>query len=353
MPTDSNAPAALRRRVNDELTAFLERERNALPPEGRPLLDELEAVVTAGGKRLRPLFCYWGYRAAGGTDGRGIISVAAALELLHTFALVHDDLMDRSLLRRGRPSSFRALTELGRGVPHRGDAERFGLSAAVLVGDLALVLADRLLATADVPPAAAARAAARFDRMRVRAISGQYLDLLAAHRGDADEGTALRIGALKSAGYTVSDPLTIGGIVAGGDRATVQALEAFGEPLGEAFQIRDDILGAFGDPDRTGKDRDSDLREGKHTILLAKARARAGGDDRLLLTERVGMPDLTTAEAERVRRIIEATGALDAAIEMQEALTERARAALEGSAVPADAKRALRELAGQVSTRET
>lgn len=347
-----NSRTALRRRFTEELFAFLEEERGWLDLEIQPLLDELEAVISAGGKRLRPIFCYWGHRAAGGADGPPIIRAGAALEMLHTFAIVHDDVMDRSPMRRGRLSSFQVLAELARGIEHRGDPERFGVSAAVLAGDLALVLADRLLATTGFPADRMEAAGLLFDRMRVRAIAGQYLDLLAAHRGEADEATARRIGSLKAAGYTVADPLAIGATLAGANADVLEALEAYGRPLGEAFQVRDDVLGVFGDPERTGKDRDSDLREGKQTMLIARARATASDRDRRFLEERIGDPELEPEDGRRIREIILRTGALDASLELIGELTAEAKAALRPDATTPEARAALEALADEVSVRD-
>jgi geranylgeranyl diphosphate synthase type I len=338
-------------RVTDELLRFVENERDVVEPEAHPLLDELEALISAGGKRLRPRFCYWGHRAAGGNDSGEIIRACAALELLHTFALIHDDVMDRSASRRKRATTFRALAQLAAGVPHKGDPERFGISAAILTGILGFVLADRLFHLTGFAEDATVRATDRYDRMRLRAVGGQYLDLVAAHRGEADEETARRIGALKSGGYSVADPLVIGALLATDDPGIVDTLEGYGQPLGEAFQIRDDVLGVFGDPDATGKDRDGDLREGKQTVLLARARALATPAQRAILDELVGHPALTAEEGDRVREVIEATGALDRTNELIVDLTDRATKSLANGSLEADAERELRELAERATSR--
>lgn len=344
--------AELSRRIDDELVRFLETERPVLEPEAHPLLDELHALITSGGKRLRPRFCYWGHIGGGGSDDAPVLRAGAALELLHTFALIHDDVMDRSPLRRSRHSTFRALAELSRAVPHRGDPQRFGTSAALLTGLLGFVLADRLFLTSGFAPDVMQRATARFDHMRMRAIAGQYLDLLAAHRGEADEDTARRIGALKSGGYSVVDPLVIGALLARADDEVIDALEAYGQPLGEAFQITDDLLGVFGDPAVTGKERDGDLREGKQTVLLAKSRALAGPRERRFIEEKVGDPDLTSADADRVREIMTACGALEATHEAVRSLHARSVESLDPSVIGAAVAEALRELADEATSRD-
>lgn len=347
----TKSSVSLPERVAHELASFIAAERQNIESEAQALVDELERLVAAGGKRIRPRVCYWGHIAAGGSDGPEIVRVGAALELLHTFALIHDDVMDRSPLRRSRLSTFRALAELSAGVPHRGDPKRFGTSAAILTGLLGFVLADRLFLTSGFEPDVMQRATDRFDRMRTRTIAGQYLDILAAHRGDADAPTARRIASLKSAGYTVADPLAIGALCAGADERVVDVLDAYGFPLGEAFQLRDDILGTFGETVETGKDRDGDIREGKQTLLLARARDLAGAAERDHLDRVVGNDRLSKEDADRVREIVVSTGALEETDELIAELTVRAKEALDPAVVGEEAAAALTELADEVSKR--
>lgn len=328
-----------------------------LEPEARPLLDELESLILSGGKRLRPRFCYWGFRAAGGVDNDDIIRIGAALELLHTMALIHDDVMDRASVRRNRASAFRvfgrALGELSAGTEHRGDPQRFGASAAILCGMLGFVLADRLFRLARRSLVGSAAAAERYDRLRTRAIAGQYLDVLTAHRGSADEATTRRVASLKSGSYSVGDPLAIGALLAGGSDAIVSSLEAFGHPLGEAFQIRDDILGTFGDPATTGKDTEGDIREGKQTLLLARARERANDAQLKVLDRHVGNPELRPTDAESVREVIVATGALETANDLVRELCDAATSALEEAAIDDDVRAELLRLADEATSRRS
>ncbi len=219
------APAALtavRGRVEIVLQAFLAGEREELAaaaPEAAALVDELERLVGAGGKRLRPAFCYWGHLAAGGEDGEPILRASAALELFHTFALIHDDVMDGSAIRRGVVST----------------PARRGGSVAILAGDLAAVLADRLLHDSGFPAERLLVALRRFDRMRVEMAAGQLLDI----EGAGEQG---RVAALKTGSYSVEGPLQIGAALAGGSLEVMACLSRFGAPLGEAFQVRDDVL---------------------------------------------------------------------------------------------------------------
>lgn len=346
--------AELARRVDEDLGAFLADQRavmSSADPAVSPLFEELERVIGSGGKRLRPVFCCLGQMAAGAEVGAEGVRAAAALELLHTFAIVHDDVMDRSRSRRGSPASWVHLGEEHRRQRYVGDPGAYGLAAAVLAGDMALALADRALMGASFPSDRMARALARYDRMRVDVVAGQFLDVLAAHRGAADEEETRRIAVMKSGGYTVEAPLQIGAILAGADDELLRVLSRYGIALGEAFQLRDDVLGVFGDPDVTGKDRDSDLREGKRTVLLAKAIATVAGDDGRLLEERIGRPDMTPEEVEQARDLMESSGALDATVQLIDELVAGARAALDGERLPKQAASLLTEMAGIVAVR--
>lgn len=341
----------LAQRVTDELLGYIDSDRDLVEPEGQPLLDELAALVGAGGKRLRPLFCIWGYKASGGADEPAAIRTGAAIELLHTMALIQDDVMDASTMRRNRASTFVSLAELSAGVEHRGDPQRFGASAAILAGMLGFVLADRLFWRAGHPEDATSRAAHRYDALKARAIAGQYLDLLASHRGTADEETALRIATLKAGSYSVADPLAIGSLLASDDPDAVRALEEYGRPLGVAFQLRDDILSTFGDPDTTGKDCDGDIREGKQTVLLAKARKLSNVRERRVLKRIVGCAAATPADAELVREIFVSSGALLETEKLIDELTQTAVAALEAAPLARKAADALSGLANAATKR--
>ena len=344
----------LAERVDAELARFLGDQRKAVAgddPNAATIFDELDRVISSGGKRLRPLFCCLGYRATGAEIEDRTIRAAAALELLHTFAIVHDDVMDRSPTRRGEPASWVLLADTHRAEGMLGDPDQWGLSGAVLVGDLALVLAGRALHEAGFPAERLAPALERYDRMRAEVVVGQYLDVLAAHRGEVGEAEARRIAVLKSGGYTVEAPLHMGSLLAGGSPELLAVLSAYGVPLGEAFQLRDDLLGVFGDPAVTGKDRDSDLREGKRTVLVARAAAAAAPEDREFLRTRLGRPDLTAEEVERARAILEESGARATVVDLIEALVGAARAALRTEAIDPQAFDLLDALSGLVAAR--
>jgi geranylgeranyl diphosphate synthase type I len=235
------APAALdsvRRRVDEALASFLQERRETMAtiaPEAAEMVDELRRIVAAGGKRIRPAFCYWGYRAAGGDDGEPIVRAAAALELFHTFALIHDDVMDESETRRGEPTTYVRFAGARAGET---DALRFGRSVAVLIGDLAAVLADEALIDSGFASDRLLPALRRYTLMREEVAAGQFLDVRGAVGAPAPD----RIALLKTGAYTVEGPLHVGALLAGGSPELLAALSRFARPLGMAFQFRDDLI---------------------------------------------------------------------------------------------------------------
>lgn len=341
------ACADLAARVEKALAGFL-AEQSDLVASGDPgvlaAFEELERVIGSGGKRLRPVFCCLGHMAAEGEVGDELYRVGAALELLHTFAIVHDDVMDRSAVRRGENTTWIHLAEKHRRSAFRGDPEGYGISAAVLVGDLAMTLADRAFLESGFPPERLLPGFARYNRMRTDMVAGQFLDVVAANRGEVHEQEARRIAVLKSGAYTVEGPLHIGAILAGARPPLLSGLSTYGVALGEAFQLRDDILGVFGDPSVTGKDRDSDLREGKRTVLIARAMAAASPADREFVDDRLGRADLSEEEVERIRGIIHLSGALEATGSLVDELGARAKSAIDPELIPPDVWALLAEL---------
>jgi geranylgeranyl diphosphate synthase, type I len=338
------APAVEARidRLLDEETA----RWGLVDPELIAPLAALRGFVLDGGKRLRPAFCHWAYVGAGGdaTD-RVVIDAGAALELLHAFALLHDDVMDGSSMRRGRPTVHVDFAARHGAASWRGEARRFGEGVAILVGDLAFVYADLLMV--GVPAAATAI----FNELRVELNIGQALDLIGTAEARRDRPMAHRIATYKSGKYTIERPLHLGAALTGRLDELAEPLSAYGLPLGEAFQMRDDVLGTFGDPDVTGKPVGEDLREGKPTPLLAIVTARAGaaGSD---LLDRVGASDLGDDEVVAIQALMIETGAKDETERLVDELAAEAVAALDRVAITAEARSALTELAAFVARRD-
>jgi len=311
----------------------------------------LRDLVLAGGKRLRPAFCHWAFVGAGGVpDDPRVADAGAALELLHTFALVHDDVMDGSEFRRGAPSTHRRFIERHEALGWRSESRRFGEGAAILIGDLAFVYADMLLGQG--PP----DVHRIFDELRVELCVGQYLDLVGTSSGSNDAAQAARIQRYKSGKYTVERPLHLGAALAGRLDELRAPLSAVGLPLGGAFQLRDDLLGVFGDERVTGKPVGDDLREGKLTPLVAVAARRVaeGSTDRGAadLLARIGHADLGDDEIAALQALLVESGAREEIEATIATLVTESRHALAQVAISPEARAALAELAAYVAWRD-
>ena len=326
----------LRNRVQAAVDAEMQVQRTVLVPVGDELGPLVDAVVRliAGGKRLRAGFLYWGYRASGRPDSDALVRLAASMEFFQAAALLHDDVMDGSDTRRGMPAAHRAFAALHSDSGWAGDSARFGESAAILAGDLCLQWSDELYATSGLPAEDLERGRRTFDTMRTQLMGGQYLDLLESARGWERLDTATRIDSArnviryKSAKYTIEHPLLIGASVGGVAATDMARLSEYGLSLGEAFQLRDDVLGVFGDPSTTGKPAGDDLREGKRTVLVALALDQADTDQAALFEKLFGQPDLDAAGVDQLRGIIADTGAVGQVETMIGQLAAQARAAL-------------------------
>lgn len=306
----------------------LEQEVTRYGAHARDLVEALRTSLD-GGKRLRPAFAFWTWRAVTEAPARAVersphagratvLGVGVALELFQAAALVHDDVMDRSDTRRGRPAAHRAFAARHVADRWHGPADAFGESAAILLGDLALIASERQLAAAlDGAPAEVARQVRHvFDVMRTEVTVGQYLDVLGqalpwGQDPAADEERARAVVRSKSARYSVEHPMALGAALGGGDADDVAVARRVGRRLGEAFQLRDDMLGVFGDPATTGKPAGDDLREGKHTVLVARAYAHSGETDRELLRRHLGDRALDDAGVARLREVVRRSGAVE------------------------------------------
>jgi geranylgeranyl diphosphate synthase type I len=349
----------VRAAVSAALGEFLDRQRStlaAMDPGLAPVVDEVCAVA-GGGKRLRPLFAYWGWRGArdagsgAGEDDAAVLRAVAALEFVHASALVHDDVMDGAATRRGRPATHVGFADRHAEGDLDGDRGLFGTGAAILVGDLALVWSDELLRCSGISEAALSRARAVWDTMRTEVTAGQYLDLLRAAGGLPGPEGALKVARYKSAGYTVQRPLQLGVAIAGAGPRTIEACTAIGLPLGEAFQLRDDVLGVFGDPAVTGKSADDDLREGKQTLLVALAEEATDDAGRALLARHLGNQDADPSDFDALRQLIVRTGARNLVERRIAEQTELARRAIGEAPLTEDARAALDALAVAATSR--
>lgn len=330
--------AGFRAKLDRALAAWLDAKREEAAADGSPemleLIDGVGQLATQGGKRLRPALVYYTYRACGGSSDEEVLPLALATELLHTYLLIHDDIMDHAEVRRGLPAAHVRFRDAHRAQELSGDAADFGRSVAILLGDLAQSWAVELAMGISAGRGAVRRELARcFSAMCQEVIGGQYLELLVAQRRAANEEELLRVLRLKSGRYTAERPIQLGALLAGADPVTVAELSRYGAAVGEAFQLQDDLLGMFGDPGTVGKPVDADLKEGKFTFLIRRALDAASPEQRRALETALGHPEATSAEAGEARRVLEETGAHAAVTAM---IDERLRAARSAQAGLAD-----------------
>ena len=334
-------------RLDEVLAPELDRWAQLDPDLTAPMA-EIKRLVLSGGKRLRPAFCHWGYVVGGGDPTDAIVADAgAAFELMHAFALFHDDVMDDAASRRGEPTTHMVFAGIHHDERWAGESRRFGEGVAILIGDLAFVYADRLLADAN------SVAWEVWNELRIELNVGQVLDILGSVRGVRDIAQAERICRYKSGKYTIERPLHLGAALAAPDRfdELEGPLSAYGLPLGDAFQMRDDVMGAFGDEGATGKPVGGDLREGKPTPLFARALAAASASQRAVLAT-AGAPDMSDDDVAAVQQVIVETGALDDLERTIERRTDAALQALDRLDIDVVTRAELVALAAYVSERE-
>lgn len=367
MPESSRLPDLVQARI-DNFLAARSSILSSLGPDVLPLQD-FSREFLSGGKRFRAQFCYRGWRSVGGAPahdavlGAPVLGAAAALEVFHAAALLHDDIIDSSDTRRGAPSAHRHFEGLHREAGFAGDPGRYGRSAALLLGDLLLGWSDELIDEAMAQaiaalgaPQAALAARREFNLMRLEVTAGQYLDILeenawSTHPDDEQLARAERVIVFKSAKYSVEAPLAIGALLAGGTVDQVDALRRFGLPLGIAYQLRDDLLGVFGDADVTGKPSGDDLREGKRTVLIALARTALDERSVRMLDALLGDPGLDDAQVEWLQQTIAGSGAVQRVEQRIAENVRQAVAAIETGPIDADSRQRLRGLADAVTRR--
>jgi geranylgeranyl diphosphate synthase type I len=346
---------SVRSAVEEELGIFLNREAaylNSISTELSPVSDSLTSFLLDSGKRLRPLFAYAGFLASGGSLDKPVIRAMASLELLQACALIHDDLMDGSDTRRGKPSIHRHFESKHVQDDLDGFAPHYGLSAAVLLGDLALVWSDQMLNSAGLTTEQLAHLLPYYNEMRVELMAGQFLDIHEQTQKTTSVDRSMKIARYKSGKYTIERPLHLGAAMTSAVSPEIfAALSAYGLPLGEAFQLRDDLLGVFGDPSVTGKPAGDDLREGKRTVLIAMTNDRQSEAQREVARTYFGKPDLDAQGVAALQEIIESTGARAELESTIETLTDAALAAAESSLFTNDGRALLVELANIATKR--
>lgn len=342
-----------------ELHSWLARKQEELTAEvaeAAELTSKLDQYVLRGGKRLRPALLFYAYRACGGTSREAVMPAALAVELLHTYLLIHDDIMDRAPTRRGEPTAHLVFRDEHRARRWHGDADHHGESAAILLGDLAHCYAEELFSAAtlgneELPARRASRLRGCFATMCQEVITGQYLEFTAGQRPDLTEEDLLQVLRMKSGRYSVERPIQLGALLAGAAEPVFQTLSDFGLLVGEAFQLHDDLLGMFGDIGAVGKPVGGDLVEGKYTLLVHYALTKATAEDAVRLRAALGDAELEPAEIERATDIIRRSGAEQRVVEMVESRHAEAARILDGLPLEEEGKRFLAGLVGYLRER--
>ena len=348
----ADARLLVKARIDSELHVFAEDEiarLESIDPQLKPVGQQLRAAV-ADGKRIRGAFCYWGWRACGHGDSQAVIRAAAAIELVHAAALVHDDVIDDSPIRRGSPAAHVALLHAVADVPDREASAR---SLAILAGDLLMAWAVQLFLSCGLPAAYVARARPMLAELAREGIAGACLEIMrsGASLRSLQLEDSLTVARYKTAKYTVERPLLIGGRLGGATRSLLSMFSAYGVPLGEAFQLRDDLLAVYGDPERTGKSNLDDIAAARPTALMALALAAAEPADRAVLMDRLGRRDLGTADLHRVRDSLDRAGARAKVEALIAERAQAARAAIGSAGLPRGSAQALLDLVAQATDR--
>ena len=340
---------ALRESINSALANFIEADNHYLTsigPELVPVADALKAFLLDSGKRFRPLFATVGYLGTGAELTPAHFSALSSVELIHVCALIHDDVMDASDTRRGAPAIHKLFEGVHSKSGFSGSGAQFGIASAILLGDLALIWAAKMLHESKIPSDQIISALPIFDEMQVELMAGQYLDIHEQALASESVERSLRVARYKSGKYSIERPLHFGAAIAHKDPSQYfEIYSAYGLPLGEAFQLRDDLLGVFGDAAQTGKPAGDDLREGKRTVMMAMTHDRADSAQRATIKELFGKADLSLAEVETLRAIIVDTDAQAAVEELITSLTDEACAAIDNPLISGTAQELLDQMA--------
>ncbi len=327
-------------------------EAKHIAPGAEELIRTLRDFTLRGGKRLRAAFVHYGYRCFSSRETEAVWKVAMCLEFVQSFLLIHDDVIDEDDTRRGGWTVHRKYADLHRERYRRRDPGHFGESMAILGGDLALALANEILGSLDLEAPVRGSLLERMNRMIRLAIYGESLDVLSAVEPEVSEEDILLIGMLKTASYTVAGPLQMGAILGGAGREDLDRLSQYALPLGNAFQVQDDILGLFGDAEQLGKPVGSDIREGKRTFLILRALENATPGQRAFLDGMLGNSGISDEDVEAIRRLVLETGALDACRELTRRLVEESGKALNGCGWREEGVAFLKEAIGFMVERE-
>ncbi len=324
-------------------------QRDALMAEA---VKYVKRTVLAGGKRLRPAFMYYGYLAVSGKEKEKILKTAVSVELVHTFLLIHDDIIDRDKKRHGMDTANFHYEKIGKKFFKKNDFEHFGNSMALITGDMVGALGNQIIFDSHFKAEDIMRALSKLQSIISLTVIGQAQDIYIGYRNRATEDQVLAMYENKTAKYTIEGPLQLGAILGGAEEKIMEELSAYALPLGIAFQIQDDILGIFGSEKKLGKRVGADIAEGKQTLLIVRAKEKAGAAQRRKLENILGKKDLTAQNISDFRKTIKETGALDYARAMAQRLVTEAKEAAEKMDIHVEAKEFLLGIADYMANRE-
>lgn len=337
--------------IERRLSVFLKRKVKEAG-QVSPLLQEMTyqgmEFVMRGGKRIRPTLVYYGYLAGGGRNKKAILDAAICVELIHNYLLVHDDIIDRDEMRRGKPTIHKYYQNIYRQLEN---GEHFGNSAGILIGDLLCHFGYESIINTKFSGVLKSKAMARLNQMLDEVIFGEMLDVFWGFNKTLKEEDIFQIYKYKTAKYTIEGPLHIGAILAGVNKKTLRILSQYSISLGVAFQIQDDILGLFGNAKATGKTIGADIKEGKQTLLIFRARQKSNPKQRKIINQALGKSNLSTQEIKKIRQIIVDTGSLRYYQKMAEFLVRQSRQVIEKSDFTQEVKEFLIDIADYIIKR--
>ncbi len=331
--------AQIKEDLDQRLAVYLDDKITAMKKHDvvvAQMLRYFKKILLAGGKRIRPAMMYHGYLAAGGQDKDAIMNASMSIELIHAFLLMHDDIVDRDDLRHGKPTMHAHYRRFAQKYYDTDDPEHFGVSTGLIMGDLIYSLGNEVLFSSAFPPQRILLALQKMQEVVKRTALGEMQDIIMEYHGDATEDDIISMYKNKTARYTFEGPFELGALLAGASEEQVTAMSAFAVPLGVAFQLRDDYLGIYGSEEKTGKPVGSDIAEGKQTLFVARAFARAHSSQKKQLRALLGNEQLSSADRDAFCRILDETGAMASVMEdIQRSLDSAQKLIVEAHFVPA------------------
>jgi len=343
-----------KRLVEKELDLFFKdklEKADKIDPSSKQMIELLKEFTLRGGKRLRAALVYYGYRCFSNKNLKEIIKASVTMELIQSYLLIHDDIIDNDDLRRNGPTLHISYKNIAKRKYKKIDSNHFGLSMAILAGDICAAFANEIMAKLKIKEKNKIQALNVLNHSLHHVIYGQVLDVLSELRIITNKDIE-KIHRLKTATYTIESPLHIGALLAGAKQKHLKTLSNYAIPLGKAFQIKDDILGMFGEKEKVGKPVGSDIKEGKKNLLILKALESATPAQRQAIEEALGNQDLTKNQLNQVRAIVIKTGSLSYSQNLAKNLVKKAKSAIKSAKFRPVGKNFLLKIADYIEKRD-